>query len=168
MGRFSITRKRIAIGSAIAVFAAGGVVAYAYFSSTGSGNGNGAVGSSSAVTINQASITYSNALTDNALLPGTTADVSFTVDNPSSGHENVATISLSGWTAWTDSGKTTEVTDCDSNQSWITMADVTGNDVGPGLAQAITNHGTIVFNNLTDTDQSACHGAFLVFSYSSN
>lgn len=160
----SFGRKKLAVVAAVAtVGTVGGIVAHAYFSTTGSGSGNGTVGSSSAMTIHQASIVYSNAATDNALVPGTSATVTFTVDNPSSGHQLLNTIHLASVTS--------NKAGCDSTSqpTWITMPDVVVNhDYAPGSGQAVTPTGTITFNDDSANPQDACKGATLTFNYTSN
>src|SRR5215218_1070916 len=83
----------------VAGFAAGAALgltgaAVAYFTTDGAGSGAADVGTSTSLVINQDSITYSNASTDNALLPGVSATVTFTIDNPSSGNQHLGTISV--------------------------------------------------------------------------
>lgn len=150
-----------AVGAAVAVVAGSGV-AYAYFTTTGSGTGSGSVGTSSALTLRQASITYSNSATDKALVPGTSADVTWTVDNPSSGHQYLSTISLASVTS--------DKTGCDSatHPGWFTMPAVTvGTDYAPGSGQAVKGTGTITFNNDSVT-QDVCKDAALTFAFTSN
>ena len=157
-----ISRKKAAVMAGVAAVAGGGIVAVAYFTTTGSGSGTGSVGTSAAVTVHQFNIAYSNSLTDNVLLPGTSATVTFTVDNPSSGHQYVNAISLASWTS--------DKTGCDSldHPTWITMPDVSvAHDYAPGNGQTVTPTGTITFNDLA-VDQSVCKSASLTFSYPSN
>ena len=164
LGRIKNMKLRYKVGVGVATGAAllgGGGAAFAYFTSTGSGTGTGTVGSSQALTINQASITYNGPGSTTALTPGDTATVSFTVDNPG-GNEYVQNISLASWTS--------DKTGCDSttDPTWITMPAVTVNhDFGHGNTQAVTGNGTITFNDLS-VSQNACQGATLTFNYSSN
>jgi hypothetical protein len=166
MRKISTTAKLAVAGVSVGTLALSGV-AYAYFSTTGSGTGSGSVGTSSALTIHQASATYCNAGTEaapgeNTLLPGTSVDVTWTVDNPSSGHQQLGTISLSSVTS--------DKTGCDSatHASWFSMTPVAENmDLAPGDGQTVTNGGTISFNNV-NASQDVCKGAALTFHYSSN
>src|ERR1700759_2108236 len=107
------TRGRVALGVVASLALAGG--AYAYFTATGSGTGSASVGASSGLTIHGTSAS--------ALYPGTNSTVSFTVDNPSPGKQQVGTIHLASvkaspsgdtWngSACTNSG--TEITTCES------------------------------------------------------
>lgn len=154
------TKKVVAIGGAVALTLGLSGAAFAYFTTTGGGTGTGAVGSPSALVIHQASIAYSNDPT-NALLPGTSATVTFTVDNPSSGNQQLGTISLASWTS--DKAGCNSVT----QPTWITMVpDVVNTDYAPGSSQAVSGSSVITFNN-TETPQNACVGAVLTFTYAS-
>jgi hypothetical protein len=149
--RSKIMRKRVLIPASIAVLAVAGA-AFAYFSSTGSGTGTGTVGSSSAVTL--------HASVASNLYPGTSSSVSFTVDNPSPGHEQVGTISLASVT--TDAGHS------GCSMSDFTMPDVVANQDFPnGNGQAVTAHGTLTMAN-TSSNQDACQGAPLTLHLTSD
>jgi hypothetical protein len=157
MKKFSL-KKKLAAAVGVATIVAGAGVSYAYFTTTGSGSGTGAAGTSSNLTIHQDTITYSNAPANN-LVPGTSATVSFKVDNGSSGHQQLGTIKLASWGS--------DKTGCDSAAAsgWITMPDVPVNvDYAPGAGQTVTPTGTITFNNLPAV-QDACKGAALTFTY---
>jgi len=148
-----ITKKRVAAAVAAAAIAGGGMAAYAYFTTTGAGTGSASTGSSSPVVLHGSAAT--------TLYPGTSSAVNFTVDNPSSGHQYVNTISLASVTA--DSGHAT----CDT--SAYTMAtvnahqDVAGNTTGV----AITQTGTLNMANLA-VSQDTCQGATLTLNFTSN
>ena len=166
MRKISKTAKLAVAGVSVGTLALSGV-AYAYFTTTGAGTGSGTVGTSSALTLHQASATYSNAGTqaapgENALLPGTSVDVTWTVDNGSSGHQQLGTISLESVTS--------NKAGCDSatHSTWFAMTPVAENmDLAPGAGQTVTNGGTISFNNASES-QDVCKGAALTFHYSSN
>jgi hypothetical protein len=152
------SRKRIAVAAAGAAVLLGGVTAVAYWTTTGAGTGTGTAGTSQALTINQVGIVYSNALNDNAFVPGSSAVVTFTVDNPSSGHQYLNKIHLSSVTSGNAGCNST------AQPAWLTMPDVTvALDYGPGSGQAVTPTGTITFNNDALVDQGACKLAALVF-----
>src|SRR3954449_13326752 len=94
------TKKRaVAAGAAVAILG-GSMAAYAYFTTTGSGSGSGTTGTNSALTL--------HATTSPSLYPGSSATVTFTVDNPSPGHQYVTTIHLGSVT--TDAGHSACVT----------------------------------------------------------
>jgi hypothetical protein len=100
------------------------------------------------------------------LVPGgTPAGVSFSVHNPSSGNQDVRTVTLTGVAAYTDSTQSTVATGCDTTQ--FSMAPVTENqDVGSGNTTLNTG-GSLVFAD-SGSNQDACKNAFLVASFSSN
>lgn len=127
------------------------MAAYAYFTTTGSGTGSGTTGTNSALTL--------HATTSPNLYPGSSSTVSFTVDNPSPGHQYVTTISLGSVTT-------------DGSHSGCTMSDYTmpavtvNQDVAPGNGQTITATGTLTMAN--NGNQDACKGAPLTLNLTSN
>ena len=169
-----LTRKRtLAVSALLLLLLTAGAVAY--FSTTGSGTGTATVGTGSALTIhgNSASTLY----------PGTSSTVSFTVDNPSSGHQQLGTIHLasvkacvgagSSWNGTTCSNSGTEATTCesvetgaaDTNTGNFWMPDVVANqDVGNGNGQAVTASGTLKMNDLSSS-QDACKNANLTLNF---
>src|SRR5437879_13701454 len=82
MRRLFSTKRGVAVSAAVAAMLAASIGAYAYFTTTGAGSGSGTVGSAKALVVNQAGITYRNAASDNALVPGTSATVPLPRDNP--------------------------------------------------------------------------------------
>jgi hypothetical protein len=156
------SRKRIAFAAAGAAVLLGGVTAVAYWTTTGAGTGSGTAGTDTAMVIHH-TVVYSNVGSDNAFVPGSSATVTFTVDNPSSGHEYLDTIHLSSVTS--------NKLGCNSasQPTWFTMPDVSvALDYAPGSGQAVAPTGTITFNNDALVDQSACKSAALAFHYTSN
>ncbi|MGN6216058.1 MAG: hypothetical protein ACTHN7_03745 [Solirubrobacterales bacterium] len=153
-----ITRKRALAGlvcvSALAIAA----VAYAYFTSTGSGTATAKVGTSSAVTI--------KGTVSGNLYPGASSQVSFTVDNPSSGAQRVGTITLTGITV--DAAHSTCSTVISGGNPDFSMPAVAVNATfAPGNGQAVTPKGTLTMND-TGVSQNACQGAELTLALSSN
>jgi hypothetical protein len=162
MRRLFSTKRGVAVSAAVATMLAASIGAYAYFTTTGAGSGSGTVGSAKALVVNQAGITYSNAGSDNALVPGTTATVTFTVDNTSSANQQLGTISVSSIT--TDGLHA----GCDTatNPTWFsTTTDVVNHDYAPGNGQAVSGSLTVTFNDLA-VPQDVCKGAPLTFHYS--
>ena len=160
MRRLFSTKRGVAISATVATMLAASIGAYAYFTTTGAGSGTGTVGTSSALVIHQAGITYSNA-PENTLMPGTSATMTFTVDNPSSAHEQLGTISVSSIT--TDAAHA----GCDTavNPTWFsTTTDAVNHDYAPGNGQAVSGTITVTFNDL-GVSQDACKGAPLTFHY---
>jgi len=167
-------RGRVALGVIASLALAGG--AYAYFTASGSGTGSATVGASSTLTIHGTSAS--------TLYPGTSSTVSFTVDNPSPGHQQVGTIHLASikacpagdsWngTACTNSG--VEITTCesvetgasDTNTGNFWMPDVVENQqVANGNGQALTVNGTLTMNNLSSS-QNTCQNANLTLNFTS-
>lgn len=144
-----VSRKiKVAVGAAIACLAISGA-AFAYFTTTGSGTATGTVGTSTELAI-------TGNVTD-LLYPGTSSEVTFSVDNTSTGNQFVGTITLVSVTA----------ADAGCLGSWFSMADVVANqDVDPG-GEAITATGTITMENAA-TNQDACKNATLTLNLTSN
>ena len=165
-------RTLIGLGAVIVTLALGGA-AVAYFDASGSGTGTASVGTSSALTIHGS--------TSGTLYPGVSSTVTFTADNPSSGHQQIGTIHLASVVACNTafSGGTCpsghEVTSCesvetgtsDTNTSNFWMADVvSGQDLAPGSGQSVTATGTLKMNDLS-TSQDACKSANLLLNFTS-
>jgi hypothetical protein len=153
-----ITRKRalVVIGcvSTLAIAA----VAYAYFTSTGSGTATAKVGTASAVTL--------KGTVAGNLYPGASSQVTFTVDNPSSGAQRVGTISLTGITV--DAGHSTCSVTIGGGTPDFSMPAVAVNATFPsGNGQAVTPKGTLTMND-TGVNQNACQGAELTLALASN
>ena len=166
MRKHSKKLTAVIAGTAAAVAVSG--VAYAYFTTTGAGDGSGTVGSSTALVLHQSSIVYSNASSDNALVPGTSGSVTFTVDNPSSGHQYLDKIHLASWES--DKAGCNKSTDANptAETAWITMPDVSvAKDYDAGNGQAVTPKGTVTFNNVASS-QDACKGAAITLHFTSN
>ena len=153
-----ITKRRavFALTAAIVVVVVGG--AYAFFTTSGTGTGTASVGSSSALTL--------HATVTGSLYPGTSAPVAFTVDNPSSGKQQVNTITLSSITV--DAGHSECVVTTSGEKPAFTMAAVTVNQsFGPGNGQTITPTGSLTMNE-TGLNQDKCQGATLTLHLTSN
>ena len=157
---------KIAVGASLAAATViGGGAALAYFTSTGSGTGNGSTGNSKTVTVVQDSITYNGpGGTGVNLDPGDTATVAFGITNPG-GNEYVTQITLASWTSNTPAT-------CDSGiaaqTGWFTMAAVpVGADFANGSDETTGKTGTIKFNDDATHDQGACAGKTITFTYAS-
>jgi hypothetical protein len=166
-------KKAVLTLALLAVLVGGG--AYAYFTATGTGSGSGTVGSASALTV--------TGTVSGSLYPGATVsnNVSFTVTNPSSGHQHLGTITLSGVHACTGTGSSWDGTACtnsgtrestcetfDNNASStaddFSMQAVSANqDVAPG-SSAVTATGTFTMNDLASA-QDSCQGTNLTLSF---
>jgi hypothetical protein len=173
--RVSRSKKALIVVLVAALSLAGG--AYAYFTATGSGTGTDTVGTSSTLTVAGTAAS--------TLYPGTSSTVNFTVTNPSSGHQRLGTISLSGIHACTGTGSSwngaacsnggTEQTTCESYDSStsstvddFSMQNVVSNqDFGPGNNQTVTATGTLAMNNL-NANQNSCQGANITLSFTAS
>jgi hypothetical protein len=150
------TKKRALIAGVVGALAMGSV-AFAYFTTTGSGTGSATVGTSSAVTL--------HGTTDTTLYPGTQTVVHFTVDNPSDGHQLVNVIKLDSVS--TDPAHV--ALGCDTSASAFTMANVTANqDVASGDGTTIAATGILKFINDPLASQDGCKNAPLTLHLSSN
>jgi hypothetical protein len=133
-------------------------VAFAYFTSSGSGTGTAAVGSSSAVTLH-ASISSN-------LFPGSSSPVTLTVDNPSSGAQRVGTVTLASISV--DAGHSGCSTTISGGNPDFSMPAVNVNKVfQPGNGQSVTPNGTLTMNE-TGLNQDACQGASLTLHLTNN
>jgi hypothetical protein len=133
-------------------------VAFAYFTSSGSGTGTAAVGSSSAVTL--------HATISSNLFPGSSSPVALTVDNPSSGAQRVGTVTLAGISV--DSGHSGCSTTISGGNPDFSMPVVNVNKVfQPGNGQSVTPDGTLTMNE-TGVNQDACQGATLTLHLTNN
>ena len=146
-------KKKLIVGLAVAGgITASAVGAWAYFTTTGSGTGTGTTGTSSALTLHGTAAS--------TLYPGTSSTVTFTVDNPSAGHQYVNTIHLAS--------VTTDAAHSACNVGDYTMPDVSAaQDVANGNGIAITATGTITLAN-TAVSQDACKNAPLTLNLTSN
>jgi len=152
--------------------------AIAYFTTNGTGSGTASVGTSSTITL--------HGTTTGTLYPGTSETVTLAADNPSSGHQQVGTVHLSGiyactggtnndsvWNGSSCSDGTNgghEVSTCEdidngsvgnAGQHDFYMQDVQENqDIAPGTGTALNNNGTLVMNDL-NSSQDQCKNANL-------
>ena len=152
MKRFSKrTWVVVAIVLAIALSAIG---AFAYWTTTGSGNGSASVAASNGT------VTLHGTAPTN-LYPGGSSSVTFTADNAGASDLYVGTIHLQGVSA--DGGHASCVT------SDFSMGDVTSNTVVLANAngQALNGTGTLNYAN-TGSNQDACKGATLTLNMTSN
>jgi hypothetical protein len=143
-------KKKLAVAAVTIIALVGGGIAWAYFTTTGSGTGSASTGTSSTVTLHGTAST--------TLYPGTSSTVNFTVDNPSSGHQFVGTIHLAS--------VTTDKPGCVVAD--YTMPDVVANqDVPSGNGTAITATGTLSMAN-TNVSQDNCKNAAVTLNLTSN
>lgn len=146
--KFDLKKKIVAAVVAITLIA-GGTIAYAYWTSGGTGTGTASTGTASAVTINQTSVVT-------AMGPGVAPQAlsgTFTVAKPS----RVGQVSVSG--------VTTDKTGC-------TTADFATTNPTPTNATVTTGStwsgGSIVFVDNPTRNQDACQNAVVTVAYTSN
>jgi hypothetical protein len=150
------TKKALVLLVIAGIAVAASVGAYAYFTSSASGTGTATVGTSSALTLH-------GTVSGDELYPGdTTGDtVTFTVDNPSKGKQQLGTISLASIDVDSGHSACPHVVGTD-----FSMADVAVNtSYAPGNTQSVTPTGTLKM--LDDGNQDACKGASLTLHFSS-
>jgi len=147
-----LSRKlKVALGAALIPALLAGA-AFAYYTSTGTGTGSGAAGTSTAVTL--------HGTVADVLYPGTSSSVSFTVDNPSSGHQFVNAITLAS--------VSTDVAHAACVVADFSMPNVTAaQDVPSGNGTVIGVTGMITMAN-TATSQDECRNAPLTLNLTSN
>jgi hypothetical protein len=156
MSRTTGKRMLAALGCVAALTAAGAAIAF--FTSSGSGTGTAAVGSSSAVTL--------HATISSDLYPGSSSPVSLTVDNPSSGAQRVGTVTLASISV--DAGHSACSTAISGGNPDFTMPAINVNKVfSPGNGQSVTPSGTLTMNE-TGVNQDACQGAALTLHLTNN
>jgi hypothetical protein len=163
------TKKRVLFTLGVATALALSATAIAYFTTTGSGSGNAQVGTNTAITLH-ATITPPAG----GIVPGgPNSSVAFTADNPTgNGAQEVRTISLVNVKAYSDAGRTTDITGTSAGQcdtSHFSMADVTSNTDVPdgGSLYSLAGTGTLVFHD-SSTNQDGCKSAYITANISSN
>ena len=149
-----ITKKKLGAFVAGAALVAGAGSAFAYWTTTGAGNGSATAARTNGTVVLHASYPA-------GIYPGGTATVSFTADNAGLTDLYVGTITLASVTA--DGGHLTcAVAD-------FTMPAVVSNTVvAAGATGApLTGTGTLSFAN-TSANQDACKGATITLNLTSN
>jgi len=130
-----------------------GSVAYAWFSSNGSGSGSASVGTAA----DNITVTGTAA---GALYPGGTTTVSFTASNPATFKQKLSTIHLSSVTA-----------PVGCTNTWFTMNDVSVAAEGvlnAGASNvALTATGTVTMAE-SGTNQDACKNASLTLAFTTS
>ena len=149
MGKSKLTRIAV-LAAAVAVVAIGAVAGYAYWTSTGSGSGDAAVGTDSGVKVSDVKFSAT-------LYPGATVDVSATMTN-ASGESKVKVDDL----ALGIEGISTDKLGCDAK--WFTYEE--GDNAPQYLAKAgaagdaaTITAGTLSMSDEADVNQDACKGA---------
>jgi hypothetical protein len=153
-------KKRAILALTVVATLVAAVGAYAYWTTTGSGTGSATVASSNGTVTLHASFA-------NGLTPGGSKTVSFTADNAGSSNLYVGTVTsvVSVSNAY---DATTNPTGCKA--SWFSIPAVGENQVIPAGSNglALTNSGTITFNDSGSENQDGCKGATVTLTLSSN
>lgn len=156
MGKFS-RRAKIVVAGSVALATIGGGVAFAYWSSTGSGTGTAgtSTGASSLV------ITQTSAPTD--LAPGVAAEpVTGTIKNNAANSAHVNTVTVAIGSISNAQGT------CGASDYTLTNAQVTVNtDIAPGATVNFSGT-TLGFNDDPNTNQDGCKGATVNLTYTAN
>jgi hypothetical protein len=146
----------IAAGTVGAVAVSG--IAFAYWTSTGSGTGSAGSGTTSPVTVNQTS-------TITTLAPGVApVTLSGTFDNPNAATVRVGTVSVSVASVTKATGAPAGT--CDSSDYVVTDATPTNAEIASGNGVGSWTGATIGFNNKAAVSQDACKGATVNLAYS--
>jgi hypothetical protein len=167
------TKKAFALLAVLVVAVMAAIGAYAYFTTTGSGDATATVGDSSAVTLSGTTDDGVPGTDDNVYPGGGGKPVFLSVTNPSSGHQFVGTVHLTSVDAFAGPGYTNPIPvgvgtgKCDTSK--FSMADVIENqDVPAGGPTALLVNGSLVMANDTSNNQDGCKNAILRLNLTSN
>lgn len=158
--RFLKSKKGLAAVGALVV-AVSAVGAYAYFATTGSGNGTAASGSAAT-----GQITLHTSFAD-GLVPGASTDVTFTADNSNLTTSQYVNVISFGSVSSSNSGCQAVIT---AHPTQFSMTAVTsGTSVPAGAsAHALSGTGSLVWSDSSSQDQTACAGKPLTLNVTSN
>ena len=142
-------KRRATVVAMTAVLVLVGGLAFAYWSSSGSGTGAGTTGTSSNFTV------AGGAVTGPALTPGgASQSVAFTVANPGTGTLSLTSVTVAvaaaGGVAWVSDPEGCTAADYTLGAPAITYGQIAGGDSVSGTV-------TLTMNNLS-TNQDACQG----------
>lgn len=160
MSSQSSNKKRVAaVAGTLAVALVGGGLAIAYWTTTGSGTGTGAVGTDTPVTVTQDS-------TVAGLVPGGPADaLDFTVDNNAAGPQTINDVDVA-ITGVSNAGCTAaDFTVTQPNLGGAVELPVGNTEFTSGLGGDVANTGAQVAMINSASNQDACKGATLTFTY---
>jgi len=172
MTRIFKSKKRFLLGVAAALTVA--VAAFAYWTTSGTGDGTGQAGEDADSIVITGTV-------DGLMYPGGPArDVDFTAANPEDFNQSISEIQLVSVDAYVSAAdrtaETNELAGCggpngateDFSMANVTVAPATSGDIAPGAtAQALTETGSLVMNNL-DSNQDACKNAYLLLHFTSS
>ena len=153
MEKKKFSRKaKITVSLAAFFLLAGGGIAYAYWTTTGTGSGATPAATSSGTVTIAASFT-------SGIVPGGTRAVTYTAANPGTSKLMVKDISHLVTTS-----------DVGCLPAWFTIPPVNSNTVVPAgaTAQALTGSGTLTFVDSATVNQDACKGATITLTLTSD
>lgn len=153
MTRF-ITRKKVAAGAAVAALGLGGMIAYAAWTSSGSGSGTVSARTASQVLVGDGHVA-------NTLYPTGTADLVVTVNNPNDYNVNVTSLAQGALSS--GSATAAAVTD-DHSGAGCTATTVTYTAPSLGSGVVVGAHQTYTFTlhnavAMSNAAEDACQGA---------
>ncbi|MDQ0689862.1 hypothetical protein [Arthrobacter sp. W4I7] len=153
MRQMTKKNKIAAAAASIALVAVGGGAAYAYWSTTGAGDGQATAGTDKAVVI------HAN-FTD-GITPGVKGakTINYTADNPNTGS---ALVTLDAATT-----VTTNVDDCLGSWFTATVPSDTNTVGGNAIGVQLAGTGTLTLSDLPGTNQNPCKGAIVTVHVSS-
>lgn len=162
MRKLSKKGKVYAVAASVALVAASGGAAFAYWTNTGSGAGTGATGTNTSITVVQTS-------TIGDLKPGGAAQTlsgNFNNGNSSPVYVASVTASIASVTKATGVSGSCDASDFTIDPLKATMT--VGHEVASGTGVDAWSGATIAFNDKSGTNQDACKGATVTLSYTSN
>jgi hypothetical protein len=154
---FKFTKKRVLAAVSVVSILVVAVAAFAYWTTSGSGDGTASAGDVAGITVNQTS-------TLDAMYPGDSAQtLSGDFDNGNDGPVYVGTVTASIDSVDTAVGVTGT---CDASDFTLEDAQMTVNaEVPAGSSQGSWSGAKIHFNDKTTTNQDACKGATVNLHY---
>ena len=157
MKRF-MNKKVVAIGLAAGIILGGAGAAFAYWTATGSGGGNGTLAASNGT------LTLHASFTSGALSPGGSVPVTITADN--TGTTNLFVTSVVDGATPIAVSAGCNLADF-SLQASPTMDSNTGTEILAGATGVAVATDTLSYAN-TNVDQSACKSGTVTLSYTSS
>lgn len=153
---FKITRKKLVAGAVTVGLMAGAGVSFAYWTTTGAGDGSATTGTSTPVTVTQV-----GAVT--GLVPGGPAGaVNFKINNPASFNQYITTVLI---TKGAVTGPNVSVaTPCTAADFTLVQPDSIDDDLTPGDHTYSPSGATLKLDNTT-SNQDGCKGASIALAF---
>jgi hypothetical protein len=154
---FKFTKKRVLVALSVVGILVVAVAAYAYWTTSGSGDGTASAGDVTGITVNQTSVL-------DAMYPGDSAQTlsgDFTNSNDGPVYVHTVTASIDS----VDKALGAPAGTCDASDFTLDNEVMTVDaEVSPGTGGSWTG-ATLQFNDKTDTNQDACKGATVNLHY---